>query len=127
MKSKQNLITKSNNALDYTFIKAKFDSYILSESDPETENESNFFKKKYITSLIINSFCVKSEGTDCEYIPYLDLTYKEDRRNLRSLDEDEVNLEDTILPICLFEHSDTNILISISCPSLLEENLMMKM
>ena len=121
MKSKQNFITKSKNLLDYTFIKAKFDSYTLSESPPETENESNFLGQKYITSLVINSFCSISEGTDCEYIPYLDLTYEEDQTNLRSLEEGDI--EDVILPVCLIEHSETNIIISVSCPSTLEENL----
>ena len=125
MKSKQNFITKNNNLLDYNFIKAKYDIYTLSESSP-TEEESNFYTKKYTTSLVINSFCAITEGTDCEYIPYLDLTYKNENHNLRSIEEDnveEANLEDVILPICLIEHTDTNIVISVSCPNILEENL----
>ena len=126
MKSKQNLITKSNNISDYIFVKAKFDIYTLSESSPESEEESNFYTTKYTTSLAINSFCAITEGTDCEFIPYLDLTYKNDNhQNLRNVEDniEEASIEDVILPICLFEHTDTNMIISVTCPNLLEGNL----
>ena len=36
---------------------------------------------------------------------------------------EEGDIEDVILPVCLIEHSETNIIISVSCPSTLEENL----
>lgn len=124
MKSDQRLITKSNNLEVSTFVKAKFDLYIISESPSETDEESYFYKKKYTSSLVINSLCVKSEGMECELIPYLDLTYRKEESN-RNLNENEekVNIEDVVLPICLIEHTETNIIISISCPKFLEDNL----
>ena len=45
MKSDQRLITKSNNLEVRTFVKAKFDLYIISESPSETDEESYFYKK----------------------------------------------------------------------------------
>ena len=61
---------------------------------------------------------------ECELITYLDLTYRNEESN-RNLDEndEEVNIENLVLRICLIEHTETNIIISISCPKFLEGNL----
>ena len=123
MKSKQNIIIKSNNLLDYTFIKAKVDTYIISEIESESGEDVNFYQKKITTSVVINSLCSTSEGTDCQDEPYLDLTEKyEKENNLRNVNQ-EPNIEDLTIPLCLIEHTDTNIILSINCPRTLESNL----
>ena len=123
MKSKQNLINKSNNILDSTFIKAKIDTYIISsESLLETDVDYDFYKKKITTSIVINSLCSTFEGTDCELVEYLDLNINEKEDNIRNVEE-EPNLEEALLPFCLIEHTDTNIILSINCPKTIEDNL----
>ena len=128
MKYKRNIITKSDNKLDFTFIKAKINTYIMSELTQELNDGSNFYEKKITAAVVINSLCASSEVDNCEYISYLDLTVsyedgeEEDEDNRRNLVDDH-DIEDLTLPLCLIEYSDTNIIFSISCPKNLESNL----
>jgi len=71
-------------------------------------------------SLSINSYCNNIEGKDCEIEPFLDLTYKDDENNLRKIDENE-DIEEVDLPICIIENQNTNIIISLSCSHTLEK------
>ena len=121
MESKQNLKVKSENSIDYTYIRAKIDTYVISEDSPESSKISNYFQKKITTSISINSLCYTSQGTECEYIKYLDLS-ESNKNNLRQV-EQEPNIEDLTIPLCLIEHTDSNIILSINCPNNLEENL----
>ena len=124
MKTKRNVITKSNNITDYTFIKALIDTYVISELAAESNGGTNFYEKKITTSVVINSLCAVLEGNDCVYTSYLDLTLNYgggDRRNLD--DDDDANIDDLTLPICIIEHTETNIILSVSCPKNLEYNL----
>ena len=120
MESKHNLKVKSENSIDYTFIRAKIDIYIKSEESPEQSIISNYYQKKITTSVSINSLCYTLKGTDCEYIKYLDLS-ESNKNNLRNV-EQEPNIEDLTIPMCLIEHTDSNIILSINCPKNIEEN-----
>ena len=119
MESKQNLKIKSIDSTEYTFFKAIFDTYIISENSPEKSQISKLYNKKITTSIAINSFCYTSEGTDCELIKYLDLSTS-NKNNLRNAEES--NPEELTIPICLIEHTESNIILSINCPNNLEEN-----
>jgi hypothetical protein len=118
MDSKQQLKIKSIDSTEYTFFKALFDTYVISENSPEKSQISKLYKKKIKTSISINSLCYTSEGTDCELVKYLDLSAS--KNNLRNAEES--NPEELTIPICLIEHTDSNIILSISCPNNLEEN-----
>ena len=125
MKSKRNVVTKNNNVSDYTFIKAKVDAYIVSESLLESNEGTNFYEKKIKTCVVINSLCAIAEGSDCQYSTYLELNVNsedEDEDNQRNLDDD-FNIEELTFPVCLIEHTETNIILSITCPRNLESNL----
>ena len=119
MESKQNIKIKSIDSTEYTYFKALFDTYVRSENSPEKSPISKFYKKKITTSISINSFCYTSEGTDCELIKYLDLS-ESNKKNLRNAEES--NPEELTIPLCLIEHTDSNIILSINCPNNLEEN-----
>ena len=119
MESKQNLKIKSIDSTEYTFFKAIFDTYIISENSPEKSQISKLYNKKITTSIAINSFCYTSEGKDCELIKYLDLS-SSNKNNLRNAEES--NPEELTIPICLIEHTESNIILSINCPNNLEEN-----
>ena len=118
MKLKQNYVSKSDNLSELSFVKAKLDIYIINETIPEN---TDYFSKKYYSSITINSFCTEISQNDCELIQYLDLNYKSSN-NLRTNTEDS-EIEEVILPICIMEHTDTNIILSITCPKTLENNL----
>ena len=85
--------TSISNGVESTtlsiFTKTKFDLYTLNESYAGEDNK-DFYSKKFITVITINSMCTVFSGskTDCELEQYLDLNVKS--KNLRSIDEEEV-------------------------------------
>ena len=108
-----------------TFTKAKYDIYVLNETS--SGEDKDFYSTKYTSVITINSFCTKfasdSMENDCDLKKYLDLNIK-NTNNLRR--NDEVNIEQikkVILPICIIEHTNTNIIISVTCPETLSSNL----
>ena len=105
--------------------KAVYDIYTINSTS--SQNFDNiFYTKKYTTVIIVNSLCSKfssnPEEDDCELERQLNLNIK-DESNLR---RNEENVEDlikkAILPICLLEHTDTNLIISMTCPETLSQS-----
>ena len=120
--------TSNSNGIESTilsvFTKAKFDLYTLNESYAEEDNKE-FYSRKFCTVITINSMCTifSANKTDCELDQYLDLNAK--NKNLKRIDEEEAQevIKESILPICIIEHTDTNIIISVTCPETLSSNL----
>ena len=107
------------------FSKSKYDLYTLNSTS--SGEDKDFYTTKYTTVITINSICTKllseSLEEDCELQKYLDLNIK-NKNNLRRIDEnDREQVKDVILPICIIEHTDTNIPISVTCPETLSSNL----
>ena len=107
------------------FTKTKYDIYTLNQTS--SGEDKDFYSSKYTTVVTINSFCTKfssgSSEDDCELKKYLDLNIK-NTNNLRRNDEDNFEqIKKVILPICIIEHTDTNIIISVTCPETLASNL----
>jgi len=111
-------ITKDGSSPYIIFTNAIYELYTLNSSLPPKEEEE-YYKIKYTTTIAINSFCnklsLKSDDNDCELKPIFDLN-KREKQNLRRNEENEDLLEKAILPICIVEHTDTNIIISLTCP-----------
>ena len=111
-------ITKDGSSPYIIFTNAIYELYTLNSSLPPKEEEE-YYKIKYTTTIAINSFCnklsLKSDDNDCELKPIFDLN-KNEKQNLRRNEENEDLLEKAILPICIVEHTDTNIIISLTCP-----------
>jgi len=127
MKSDLKHISFSNGVESTTlsiFTKAKIDIYTLNESYAG-EDSKEFYSRKFNTVINMNSMCnIFSESqTDCELEQILDLNVK--NKNLRRTDEEEdlELLKEAILPICIIEHTETNIIISVTCPETLSSNL----
>ena len=127
LKSKQTYNTVSNGAeTSYTTIsKAKYDIYTLNSTSPGEDKD--FYSLKYTTVVTINSLCNKisttSSENDCDLKKYLDLNIK-NTNNLRRIEEGNIEqINDVILPICLIEHTNTNIILSVTCPKTLSSNL----
>ena len=110
----------------YTILnKAIYDIYTINSTTP-SDLEKNFYSKIYTTVITVNSLCSKvssdPENDDCKLEKNLDLN-KRNTSNLRRNDDVDENLiRRAILPICIVEHTDTNIIISVNCPETLSEN-----
>ena len=106
------------------FTKAKYDIYTLNESLPGKDKD--FYSKKYSSVITVNSLCSEihsSKENDCELKTYLDLNAK-NSNNLRRIDEaDKEQIKKAVLPICIIEHTDTNIILSVTCPETLAKNI----
>ena len=127
LKSKKTYNTISNGTeTSYSTIsKAKYDIYTLNSTSPGEDKD--FYSLKYTTVVTINSLCDKlstySSENDCELEKYLDLNIK-NTNNLRRIEEGKIEqIMDVILPICLIEHTNTNIILSVTCPKTLSSNL----
>ena len=126
-KSKQTYNTISNGAeTSYSTIsKSKYDVYTLNSTS--AGEDKDFYSLKYTTVVTINSLCNKisitSSEYDCELKQYLDLNIKS-TNNLRRADEGDIEqIKDAILPLCIIEHTNTNIILSVTCPKTLSSNL----
>ena len=123
---KYNTISNGDESSYSIFSKAKYDIFTISGISSEENND--LYSTKYSTVIALNSFCSKlssdSLDNDCVYEEYLNLNFREEN-NLRRNEEDK-DLEifkQAILPICLIEHSNTNLIISVSCPETLAINM----
>jgi hypothetical protein len=120
--------TSISNGVESTtlsaFTYAKYDVFTLNESNA-AEDSKEFYQRKYYTVITMNSICNAyfSNKTDCELKEYLNLNVK--NKNLRNIDEQEIQevIKKLIIPICIIEHTDTNIIISATCPETLSSNL----
>ena len=126
-KSKKTYITTSDGVeSSYSiFSNAKYDIYTLNSTS--SGEDKDFYSTKYTTAITINSLCTKlsssSSEDECELKKYLDLNIK-NKNNLRGLDDESYEkIKEVILPICLIEHTDTNIILSVTCPETLSKNL----
>ena len=128
-KSSQNYESTTNGKKSsyIIFSKSIIDIYTINSTEP-SEEEKDFFNKKYMTVITMNSLCSKVssdiETDDCQLEKNLDLNKREES-NLRRNDEnenDEELIRKAILPICIIEHTDTNLIISITCPETLSSS-----
>ena len=126
-KSFQNYETKVNGEKSTISIlnKAVYDIYTLNSTSPSEENKI-FYSNIYNTVIVVNSLCAKfssgSKGDDCELEKYVDLNKREESNLRRNEENNEELIKNVILPICIIEHTDTNLIISLSCPETLEES-----
>ncbi len=95
-----------------------YDIYIMNEQNSDEENKY-YYKKLYTCSIAIQSECTTSTNENCEPKQRIDLLNSA-RRNLekkRNLDENNSSsFKDKPIPICLFNLTDNDAILSISCP-----------
>ena len=102
------------------FRKTSYDIYIMSEKDADEENKK-YYNKTYTAAISMVSQCLIQDNDDCELKELVDLskTEKKRLRNLKELND----LKDIPIPVCTFVLTDTNLIISMSCPESLSENI----
>ena len=126
-KSFQNYESLTNGIKSsYTILnKAIYDIFTINSTIP-SDLEKNFYSKIYTTIITVNSLCSKvssdPENDDCKLEKNLDLNRRNTSNLRRNADVDENLIRRAILPICIVEHTDTNIIISANCPETLSEN-----
>jgi len=109
------------------FNKAIYDIYTIN-STSASEIDKDFYGTKYTTVITVNSLCSKITkdplNDDCDLEKNMDLNQKEESQS--NLRRNEENTEDilrrAILPICIVEHTDSNIIISLTCPETLSKS-----
>ena len=101
------------------FRKTIYDIHIISEKDCDQQNKK-YCNKTYNASVAMVSECISLENENCEPKQLVDLLSKS-KKNLRNLNELK-DLKDISIYLCLFNITDTNIIISISCPESLHKN-----
>ena len=128
-KSFQNYESVSNGQKStYTILnKAIYDIYTLN-STTSPDEDKNFYNTKYTTAITVNGLCSKytlnPEEDDCDIIPNLDLNKKEEKNLRRNQEEEDIDtlIKKAVLPICLVEHTDTNLILSLTCPETLSDS-----
>ena len=105
-----------------------YDIFILSEKDPNEENK-NHFNKLYTAAILINSQCVSIKNESCTPKKMIDITKvkKDDIKNsLRYLDEIP-DFKDLPVPLCLFNLTDNDVIMSMTCPEKLQTSIKQNM
>ena len=106
-----------HNSSNIIFNKALYDIFTINSTSP-SDIEKNFFSTKYTTVITVNSRCSKfiedPSNADCDLKKNLDLNLKAESLNNLRRNEEDINdlINKAILPICLVEHTDTNLVIS---------------
>ena len=117
--SYEDMIINGKNIQSKVFRKIFYDKYIISEKECELQNK-NYCNKTYTASVAKVSQCLSLEHENCEPKLLVDLI-NNTKTNLRYLNELN-DLKDIPIELCIFNFTDTNIIISISCPESLPEN-----
>ena len=117
--SYEDMIINGKNIQSKVFRKIFYDIYIISEKECELQNK-NYCNKTYTASVAKVSQCLSLEHENCEPKLLVDLI-NNTKTNLRYLNELN-DLKDIPIELCIFNFTDTNIIISISCPESLPEN-----
>ena len=118
--SNENLIFNGIEIQTKYLRKTNYDIYFISEKRADEENK-DFYDKIYTASISMVSQCLSTKNEECELKNLVNLL-NNDKKNLSSLKEIN-DLKDIPIPLCLFNITDTNIIISISCPESLPESI----
>ena len=92
--------------------KTNYDIYVISEIEAD-EEKKYFYNKIYTCSISIASECISTKDKYCLPRKLVDLN-DQDYSNIRQINKIE-SLENIPLPICIFNITDNNIILSITC------------
>ena len=92
--------------------KTNYDIYVISETEPDEETKYSY-NKIYTCSISIASECISIKDEYCLPRKLVDLN-DQDYSNVRRLEELE-SLENIPIPLCIFNMTDNNVILSIAC------------
>ena len=111
----------------YTIItKAIYDIYTINSTKCPAAHKG-LYTTLYTTVITLNSLCSKKsneqENDECQLETKLDLNKRVENNLRRNEENPEDLIKKAILPICLVEHTDTNLIFSITCPETISDSL----
>ena len=92
--------------------KTNYDIYVISETEPDEDTKYSY-NKIYTCSISVASECISTKDEYCLPRKLVDLN-DQDYSNVRRLNKIEI-LENIPLPICIFNMTDNNVILSITC------------
>ena len=112
-----NETTKLNDQLitTNTIRQTNYQVFILSEEEAKPEDQL-FYNKMYTGAISIASECIITPGEKCELKEMVDLSKdKQDKRNLRLLENSDIDFKNIPIATCLFNITDNDFITSITC------------
>ena len=112
-----NETTKLNDQLitTNTTRQTNYQVFILSEEEAKPEDQL-FYNKMYTGAISIASECIITPGEKCELKEMVDLSKdKQDKRNLRLLENSDIDFKNIPIATCLFNITDNDFITSITC------------
>ena len=92
--------------------KTNYDIYVINETEPDEETKY-FYNKIYTCSISIASECISTKDEYCLPRKLVDLN-DQDYSSIIQLNKIE-SLENISIPICIFNMTDNNVILSIAC------------
>ena len=117
-------ISNGIQSSDIIYSQAIYDIYTINSTE-SSEELKIIYNTKYTSVITVNSFCSKklikeNHNEDCPLEIKLDLNKREENNSTDEISDDLIRK--AILPICIIEHTDRNLIISVTCTETLSEN-----
>ena len=117
-------ISNGIKSSDIIYSQAIYDIYTINSTE-SSEELKIIYNTKYTSVITVNSFCSKklikeNDNEDCPLEIKLDLNKREENNSTDEISDDLIRK--AILPICIIEHTDRNLILSVTCPETLSEN-----
>ena len=123
-KYKEDMVKEGEKITTFSYRITNYAIYILSEQNSDEENKY-YYDKLFTGAISIESECFSSTNENCEPRQRIDLTnsFKKNIVEKRNLERNNNNtdLKDKPIPICLFNLTNNDVITSISCPESLPE------
>lgn len=117
-KSKEEKLVEGKSEENFLYRMTDYNVIFFQERMSE-DYQKNFFNKTFIGAIAVSSECFSYDKEECEPAQYIDLN-DQDTSNLKNLEE-ITDLKDLPVPLCLFEMTDNNVIVSLSCPESLSK------
>ena len=117
-KSKEEKLVNGEKEENFLYRITFYDIIFFQEKKSEKYQEK-YFNKTYTGSIALSSECLSYENKECEPQQFIDLNDNNisDSRNLEEIND----LKDIPIFLCLFEITDNDVILSLSCPDTLSK------
>ena len=122
-KYKEDMVKDGEKITTFSYRITNYLIYILSEQNSDEENKY-YYDKLFTGAISIESECFSSTNENCEPRQRVDLTnsFNKNIVKKRNLEiNNNTDLKDKPIPICLFNLTNNDVITSISCPESLPE------
>ena len=117
----EKIVTNGNESSMKVQRKTNYEMFIIS-AENSTEENKNFFDKKFIVAIIINNQCISTNNEKC--VP-TKITKENINVSLKQIDE--IDFKNYPIPLCLFNITDNDVITSLKCPEKLQTSIIQNM